>query len=91
MGDFNFREFPSPVETGRTTTTSPVIRAGLRAPFVDVMDVVAAMPEGPDADGVPRPRPRRRDDFPFDDEDDLFELNGNGRRRRRAGFGGRFS
>jgi hypothetical protein len=53
MGNRNFRQFPSPLELGRSTTTTPALRKSLLAPFTDVEDV----PIDIDEDGVARPRP----------------------------------
>ena len=58
MGNRNFRQFPSPLELGRSTTTSPALRESLLAPFTDVEDV----PIDIDEDGVARPRPPRADE-----------------------------
>ena len=61
MGNRNFRQFPSPLELGRTTTTSPTVRRGLLAPFTDVDDV-EDVDIDIDGDGVARPRPPRVDE-----------------------------
>ena len=84
MGRRNFRQFPSPLELGRSTTTSPALRKSLLAPFTDVEDV----PIEEDADGVARPRPPGADEAEKRARE-RAERVASGTRRRQDEFAGR--